>query len=150
MLELYLQAYCWISIFFSILISVVWYFTEPILILLHQDPEIAKMAALYIKYLIPRLFAFGFRHNILRFLQTQSIVNPLIWCSLVPFIVHLAFNYVLVYHTSLGYIGSPLAVSVTFCISTLMLARYVLLSQKFKETWLGFDDGVVLIMLLLV
>ncbi|KAF5814825.1 putative multi antimicrobial extrusion protein [Helianthus annuus] len=139
MLGVYLQASCWISIFFSILISVVWYSTEPILILLHQDPEIAKMAALYIKYLIPGLFAFGFMHNILRFLQTQSIVNPLIWCSLVPFIVHLAFNYVLVYHTSLGYIGSPLAVSITFCISALMLAGYVLLSQKFKETWQGFS-----------
>ncbi|MFS7921474.1 hypothetical protein Hanom_Chr03g00237171 [Helianthus anomalus] len=97
------------------------------------------MAVLYIKYLIPRLFAFGFMHNILRFLQTQSIVNPLIWCSLVPFIVRLAFNYVLVYHISLGYIGSPLAVSITFCISTLMLTGYVLLSQKFKETRQGFS-----------
>ncbi|KAI3755772.1 hypothetical protein L1987_55578 [Smallanthus sonchifolius] len=140
MLGIYLQASCWISIFFSIFISVIWLFTEPILILLHQDPEISKMAALYIKYLIPGLFAFGIIHNLLRFLQTQSIIYPLVWCSLVPFIVHIGFNYVLVYHTPLGFIGSPLAVSVTFCISAVMLAGYVLLSQKFKETWRGFSS----------
>ncbi|KAI3804822.1 hypothetical protein L1987_26657 [Smallanthus sonchifolius] len=139
MLGIYLQASCWISIFFSILISIIWFFTEPILILLHQDPEISKMAALYIKYLIPGLFAFGIIHNLLRFLQTQSIVYPLVWCSLVPFIVHIGFNYILVYRTPLGFIGSPLAVSVTFCISAVMLAGYVLLSQKFKKTWQGFS-----------
>lgn len=139
MLGMYLQASCWISIFFTILISVVWFFTEPILILLQQDPQISNMAALYIKYLIPGLFAYGIIQNILRFLQTQSVVYPLVWCSLVPFIAHIAFNYALVYHTSLGYIGSPLAVSVSFCISALMLIGYVLLSRRFKETWRGFS-----------
>ncbi|KAK1431005.1 hypothetical protein QVD17_14195 [Tagetes erecta] len=139
MLGIYLQASCWISIFFSVLISLFWFFTEPILILLHQDPQISKMAALYIKYLVPGLFAFGIIHNVLRFLQTQSIVYPLVWCSLVPFIVHIGFNYVLVYCTSLGFIGSPLAVSVTFCISAVMLAAYVAFSSKFKETWRGFS-----------
>ncbi|XP_076883134.1 protein DETOXIFICATION 19-like [Bidens hawaiensis] len=139
MLGIYLQASCWISIFFAILISVVWFFTEPILILLQQDPQISKMAALYIKYLIPGLFAYGIIHNILRFLQTQSVVYPLVWCSLLPFIVHIGFSYVLVYHTSLGFIGSPLAVSVSFLISALMLIGYVLLSRRFKETWRGFS-----------
>ncbi|KAK8651863.1 hypothetical protein V6N13_141442 [Hibiscus sabdariffa] len=48
MLGIYLQASCIISFLFSIIISILWFFTEPILVLLHQDPEISRTAALYI------------------------------------------------------------------------------------------------------
>lgn len=139
MLGIYLQASCWISIFFSIIISIIWCFTEPILILLQQDPQISKMAARYIIYLIPGLFAYGLLHNILRFLQTQSIVSPLVLCSLVPSVLHIGITYVLVHWTSLAFIGAPLAVSISLWVSVLMLAGYVLFSQQFKETWQGFS-----------
>ncbi|KAI3755771.1 hypothetical protein L1987_55577 [Smallanthus sonchifolius] len=139
MLGIYLQASCWISIFFSVLISILWFFTEPILILLKQNPQISKMAALYIKYLIPGLYAYGLLHNLLRFLQTQSIVYPLVFCSIVPLILHIGITYVLMYHTSLGFIGAPLAVSISLWISVVILAGYVLFSERFKETWQGFS-----------
>ncbi|KAM0070860.1 putative multi antimicrobial extrusion protein [Helianthus debilis subsp. tardiflorus] len=76
MLGIYLQSSCLISIFFSILISILWFFTEPVLIFLQQDPQISKMAALYLKHLVPALLAYAFLHNILRFLQTQSVDPP--------------------------------------------------------------------------
>ncbi|XP_024960116.1 protein DETOXIFICATION 19-like [Cynara cardunculus var. scolymus] len=139
MLGIYLQASCWISISFSILISVIWFFTEPILILLHQDPQIAKLAALYIKYLIPGLFAYGLLNNMLRFLQTQSVVAPLVLCSVAPLILHFGIAYVLVQRTSLGFVGAPLAASISLWISAIMLALYVLFDKKFKETWHGFS-----------
>ncbi|KAI3702836.1 hypothetical protein L6452_28589 [Arctium lappa] len=140
MLGIYLQASCWISISFSILISILWFFTEPILILLHQDPKISKMAALYIKYLIPGLFAYGLLENMLRFLQTQSIVALLVLCSLVPLILHFGITYLLVQRTSLAFVGAPLAVSISLWISVLMLASYVLFARKFKESWQGFSS----------
>nr|XP_043629328.1 protein DETOXIFICATION 18-like [Erigeron canadensis] len=139
MLGIYLQASCWISIFFSILISILWLFTEPILVLLQQDPQISKMAALYIKYLIPGLFAYGLLNNVLRFLQTQSIVSPLVFCSLFPLILHIGITYVLVRWTSLGFVGAPLAVSISLWISIFLLAGYVLFNARFKETWQGFS-----------
>ncbi|KAL8209740.1 hypothetical protein R6Q57_006472 [Mikania cordata] len=139
MLGVYLQSSCLISIFFSIIISIIWFFTEPLLILLHQDPQISKMAALYIKHLIPGLFAYGLLHNILRFLQTQSVVYPLVFCSLIPFILHIGITYVLVYHTSLAFVGAAMAVSVSLWIVVLMLAGYALFSRQFRETWRGFS-----------
>lgn len=139
MLGIYLQASCIISILFSFIISTVWIYTEPILGLLHQDPEISKAASLYIKYLIPGLFAYGILHNILRFLQTQSVVIPLVVCSLVPSVIHIGITYALVYWTSLGFIGAPLAASISLWISVLMLASYVLYAHKFKRTWEGFS-----------
>ncbi|KAJ0046108.1 hypothetical protein Pint_04602 [Pistacia integerrima] len=139
MLGIYLQASCMISFFFSIVVSIVWFYTEPILILLHQDSAIAKQAALYVKNLIPGLFAYAFLQNILRFLQTQSIVLPLVVCSAIPMGIHFGIAYAFVYCTSLGFKGAALAASVSLWISLLLLAIYVLRAKKFEHTWKGFS-----------
>ncbi|KAK6934243.1 Multi antimicrobial extrusion protein [Dillenia turbinata] len=139
MMGIYLQASCIISVFFFIIISIFWLYTEPILILLHQDADISRTAAVFIKYLIPGLFAFGLLQNILRFLQTQSVVMPLVVCSVVPLLIHIGIAYVLVYSAALGFKGAALAASITFWISVIMLAAYVLHAKKFKETWKGFS-----------
>ncbi|KAK8318414.1 hypothetical protein V6Z12_A13G172500 [Gossypium hirsutum] len=124
---------------FSIIISVLWSFTEPILVLLHQDPEISRAAAVYIKYLIPGLFAYGFLQNILRFLQTQSVVIPLVVFSAVPLVMHFGIVYGLVNRTSVAYKGAPMAASISIWISFLLLALYVLFANKFQNTWTGFS-----------
>ncbi|XP_004297925.1 PREDICTED: MATE efflux family protein ALF5-like [Fragaria vesca subsp. vesca] len=138
-LGIYLQASCIISLPFCSIISVVWLYTEPILILLHQDPEIAKSAALFLKYLIPGLFAYGLLQNILRFLQTQSVyVMPMVF-SMISIVLHIAITYGLVHWTSLGFKGAPLAASVSLWISVLMLAFYVSRAKNFEHTWEGFS-----------
>ncbi|GMI85332.1 ABERRANT LATERAL ROOT FORMATION 5 [Hibiscus trionum] len=138
-LGIYLQASCIISFLFSIIISILWFFTEPILVLLHQDPEISRMAALYMKCLIPSLFAYGFLQNILRFLQTQSIVMPLVVLSVIPLGIHFGVVYGLVNKTSLGFKGAPMAVSISIWISFFSLAIYVVFANKFKNTWRGLS-----------
>ncbi|OMO91034.1 Multi antimicrobial extrusion protein [Corchorus olitorius] len=139
LLGIYLQASCIISFLFSVIISILWFFTEPILVLLHQDPAISKTAALYMKYLIPGLFAYGFVQNILRFLQTQSIVLPLVLFSAIPLGIHFGIVYSLMNKTSLGYKGAPLAASISIWLSFIMLAMYVVFARKFKRTWKGFS-----------
>ncbi|KAL8505811.1 hypothetical protein ACS0TY_016873 [Phlomoides rotata] len=139
MLGVYLQTSCIISIIFTIFVSVLWWFSDSILILLHQEPRIANAAGLYLKYLIPGLFAYGFLQNILRFLQTQSVIIPLVVCSLVPLVLHLGIAYALVNLTTLGYKGAPLAASISLWISVFMLGIYVLKAKKFVHTWEGFS-----------
>ncbi|KAJ6293040.1 hypothetical protein OIU78_025088 [Salix suchowensis] len=139
-LGIHLQASCIISFLCSIIISIIWLYTEPLLIFLRQDPEISKAAALYLKYLIPGVFAFGFLQNILRFLQTQSIVMPLILLSGIPMCFHIGVAYALVHKTALGFRGASLAVSISLWISTLVLVIYVIYSKKFKKTWEGFSS----------
>ncbi|GAV72313.1 MatE domain-containing protein [Cephalotus follicularis] len=138
-LGIYLQASCIISFFFSIIVSIFWLYTEPILVLLHQDPIIVKEAALYMKYLIPGLFAYGFLQNILRFLQTQTAVVPLVMLSALPVGMHIGVAYALVHCTELGFKGAPLAASFSLWISFLMLAMYVVCAKKFEHTWKGFS-----------
>ncbi|XP_010684778.2 protein DETOXIFICATION 18 isoform X1 [Beta vulgaris subsp. vulgaris] len=137
MLGIYLQASCIISFFFAILISVIWWFTEPILIFLHQNPETSKEAATFLRCLIPAIFAFGTIQNILRYLQTQYVVWPTVVCSVVPLLFHFGINYVLVYCTPLGFSGTALATSITFWISAIMLVLYVNYGRDCKHTWTG-------------
>ncbi|KAM3696821.1 hypothetical protein ACB098_06G068300 [Castanea mollissima] len=139
MLGIYLQASCIISFLFSIIISIIWFYTEPILILLHQDTSIAKTASLYMRFLIPGLFAYGFLQNILRFLQTQSVVMPIVVFSLVPLIIHIGIAYALVHLTGLGFTGASLATSITLWLSVIILAMYVVCTKKFNHTWEGFS-----------
>ncbi|KAL0320658.1 UNVERIFIED_CONTAM: protein DETOXIFICATION 18 [Sesamum radiatum] len=138
MLGVYLQASCIITIVFTIIISVLWWYSEIVLTFLQQDPQIAKAAGLYLKYLIPGLLAYGFLQNILRFLQTQCIVLPLVVCSLVPLALHILVSYALVHWTELGYRGAPLAASISLWISVLMLGLYIIKAKNFKQTWEGF------------
>eukprot|EP00262_Sarcandra_glabra_P012034 TRINITY_DN3001_c0_g2_i1.p1 TRINITY_DN3001_c0_g2~~TRINITY_DN3001_c0_g2_i1.p1 ORF type:complete len:474 (-),score=44.99 TRINITY_DN3001_c0_g2_i1:406-1827(-) len=139
MLGIYLQSSIIMSLFASTIVSIIWFYSEPILILLHQDPQISKMAAVFLQSFIPGLFAYGFLQCLLRFLQTQSVVIPLVICSLVPFVFHICIAYLLVYQTSLGYKGAGLAAAMSLWISFIMLALYVNYSKKFKYTWEGFS-----------
>ncbi|RDX63061.1 Protein DETOXIFICATION 19, partial [Mucuna pruriens] len=139
MLGIYLQASCIISLIFSIIISIIWIYTEPILVLLHQSRDIARKAGLYMKFLIPGVFAYSFFQNMLRFLQTQSAVMPLVVLSLLPMLLHISIAYALVQWSGLSFTGAPVATSISLWISMLLLALYVMYAKKFKETWQGFS-----------
>ncbi|CAK7327779.1 unnamed protein product [Dovyalis caffra] len=139
-LGIHLQASCIISFLCSMIISISWLYTEPLLIFLGQDPQISKTAAIYLKYSIPGLFAFGFVQNILRFLQTQSVVMPLVLLSGIPMCIHVGVAYALVHKTALGFKGASLAASVSLWISAIVLVIYVIYSKKFKQTWEGFSS----------
>nr|GMD87492.1 protein DETOXIFICATION 18-like [Ipomoea batatas] len=139
MMGIYLQTSCIITFVFCVIVAIIWYFSDSILILLHQEPQIAHMAGQYLKFLIPGLFAYGFVQNLLRFLQTQTVVLPLVVCSVVPLVIHIGIAYVLVRLTSLGFKGAPLAASISLWIAFLMLSAYVMFSEKFKHTWTGFS-----------
>ncbi|CAN4117701.1 unnamed protein product [Withania somnifera] len=113
-----------ISFLFSIIISVIWWYSDTILISLHQDPDITKKAGTYV-----------FLQNILRFLQAQSIIMLLVVCSVGCLVIHIGIAYGLVHWASLGFKGAPLAASISIWISVLMLGVYVLCSKRFSCIW---------------
>jgi len=135
MLGIHLQTSCIISFLFSIVIGIIWWNSDTILNLLHQDPDIAKKAGEFLKLLIPGLLAYGFLQNILRFVQAQSIVLPLVVCSVGCLVIHIGIAYGLVHWTSLGFNGAPLAASISIWISVLTLGVYVLFSERFSHIW---------------
>lgn len=97
------------------------------------------MAGVYLKWLIPGLFAYGGIQCILRFLQTQTVVMPLVVCSVVGLLAHVLITYLLVHVFGLGFVGTGIAGSVSLWISFLMLVGYVKYSKAFEHTWEGFS-----------
>ncbi|CAN4117666.1 unnamed protein product [Withania somnifera] len=137
MMGMHLQASCIISFFFSVVISIIWWYSDAILILLGQDPDIAREAGVFLRFLIPGLIAYSFLQNILRFLQAQSIIMPLAFCSVASLVIHIGIAYAFVHWTDLGFKGASLAASISIWISLLMLGLYVLLSKRFNHIWRG-------------
>ncbi|MCD7468609.1 hypothetical protein HAX54_006973 [Datura stramonium] len=134
MLGIHLQTSTIISFFFSIVVSFIWWYSDRIRFLLHQDPVIATEAGVFLKFLIPGLFAYAFLQNIVRFLQAQSIILPL--ACFAPFaslVVHIGIAYALVHWTNLAFRGAPLAASISFWISFVTLSLYVLFSKRFSH-----------------
>lgn len=119
--------------------AVVWWFSESILIALRQEPAVAHAAAAYMRPLIPALFAYGQLQCLLRFMQSQSAVAPLVVCSVGPLALHVVITYVLVHPAGMGFAGAPAAAAVSLWTSFLMLASYVKYSKRFSETWQGFS-----------
>ncbi|KAG2631209.1 protein DETOXIFICATION 18-like [Panicum virgatum] len=138
MMGVYLQASMVTSALFSVLVSLLWLYSEPLLVFLRQDPEVSRLAAVFLRYSIPAQFAYGLIQCTLRFLQTQSVVMPLVAFSLLPLAVHVGITHALVSCLGLGFAGAAMSTSVSLWLSFLMLAAYVMLSDMFKDTWGGF------------
>lgn len=138
-LGLYLQSSLIVSALASALVSVVWVFTEPVLLFLRQEPQVSRAAAEFVRSQIPGLFAFAFLQCLLRYLQMQSVVAPLVAVSSASFALHVALAYLLVSVLGLGLAGAAAAVSATFWAACLMLLAYVLRSEGLGEMWNGFS-----------
>ncbi|XLU76545.1 hypothetical protein S245_035598, partial [Arachis hypogaea] len=68
---------------------------QPILIAMRQDKGIANQAGKYARCLIPILFAHGLLQSILMFLQTQSIVFPMVITSALRALFHILLCWLL-------------------------------------------------------
>ncbi|XP_062179333.1 protein DETOXIFICATION 14-like [Phragmites australis] len=118
----------------SIPIALLWVFMGKLLILIGQDPLISKGAGRYIIWLIPGLFAYAISQPLTKFLQSQSLIIPMLWSSMATLLLHIPLCWLLVFKTSLGYIGASLAISLSYWLNVIMLSVYIGYSNSCKET----------------
>uniref|UniRef100_K3ZMK7 Protein DETOXIFICATION n=1 Tax=Setaria italica TaxID=4555 RepID=K3ZMK7_SETIT len=95
---------------------------------------ISNGAGRYMISLIPGLFASAVIQPITKFLQSQSLVYPLLLSSIATMVIHILLCYVMVFKTGFGYTGAALAVSISFWLNVAMLVGYVMFSSSCKET----------------
>ncbi|OIT05355.1 PREDICTED: protein DETOXIFICATION 16-like [Nicotiana attenuata] len=139
MLGIHMQRAMIILSLVSIPLAVIWANTGPILKLLGQDPSIADEAGHYALYFIPGIFAYGLLQCVVRFLQTQSIVIPMVLCAGVTTLIHLLVCWILVFKSGLGGKGAALACSISYWLNFLFLALYVKFSPSCAKTWTGLS-----------
>ncbi|CAL5040403.1 unnamed protein product [Urochloa decumbens] len=114
-------------------------FTGQILIALGQNPEISSEAGLYAQWLIPGLFAYGLLQCLTRFLQTQNVVQILVVCSGLTFLLHIMLCWFLVQTFGLGHKGAALATSISYWFNVALLAIYVKVSEAGRRSWHGWS-----------
>ncbi|XP_057464800.1 LOW QUALITY PROTEIN: protein DETOXIFICATION 16-like [Actinidia eriantha] len=139
MLGIHMQRAMFVLLLVSIPLAVIWANTGPILVAFGQDPEISEVAQLFARYMIPSIFAYGLLQCLVKFLQTQNIVFPMMISSGITTLVHLLMCWVLVFKSGLGVRGAALANSISYWTNVILLALYVKFSSSCAKSWTGFS-----------
>ena len=109
MLGIYLQCSVILLGLTGIPLAVMYAFSEPLLLLMGQSPEIARAASIFVYGLIPQIFAYAVNFPIQKFLQAQSKVMVLAWISLAALAAHVAMLYLFVSRLGWGLAGAAAA-----------------------------------------
>uniref|UniRef100_A0A0A0LST1 Protein DETOXIFICATION n=1 Tax=Cucumis sativus TaxID=3659 RepID=A0A0A0LST1_CUCSA len=139
MLGIHMQRAMVVLLLVSVPLAVIWANTGGILKLLGQDHEIAAEAGKYAICMIPTLFAYGLLQCLNRFLQTQSIVLPMVMCSATVVLLHILICWIFIYKVGLGIRGAAIASSISYSLNVLMTMLYVKFSSSCSKSWTGFS-----------
>lgn len=138
MLGIYLQRSTVLLTLAGVAVTLIYVFSEPILVFLGESPRIASAAALFVYGLIPQIFAYAANFPIQKFLQAQSIVAPSAYISSATLVIHLLLSWVVVYKVGLGLLGASLVLSLSWWIVVVAQFVYIVKSERCRHTWRGF------------
>ncbi|ORX99244.1 MATE efflux family protein [Basidiobolus meristosporus CBS 931.73] len=119
----------------------VWFNSEWIFInVMLQEPYLAKLAAVYLKWLWPGMLPVLLFESIKRFLQAQGIMNAstIILGIVTPFTFVLTYLLVLWPPTAIGFAGAPIAYSISYTLVFLLTVGYVRYING-REAWGGWS-----------
>lgn len=99
----------------------------------------AEIHACCFNDMIPSLFAYGILRCILKFLQTQKIVFPMVLTSGIAAVLHVLFCWLLVFKSGLANRGAALANSISYWVNAILISLYLRFSSACKHSWTGFS-----------
>ncbi|KAJ1911619.1 ethionine resistance protein [Tieghemiomyces parasiticus] len=121
-------------------IVLLWWHSEAILLLAHQDPDIAHLSGVYLRYQMLGCLPGLLFECVKRFLQAQGIMHAstLVLCFVAP--LNMALNYALVWWepVALGFIGAPLATSISYWLMFILLCLYTAYIDGY-QAWGGWS-----------
>ena len=134
MVGIYLQRGLFVLYAAAIPLAFVYGYMGQILAGLGQNKDISYEAGKYARWLIPTLFAQASAQPLIRFLQTQSLVYPMLLTSVISVVCHAPLCWFLVYKTSLGFEGAAISTSICNWINVVFLFLYVGFSPSCQRT----------------
>ncbi|ONK67856.1 uncharacterized protein A4U43_C05F4520 [Asparagus officinalis] len=115
-------------------ISLAWAYMGNILSFIGQDPLISLEAGKYAIWLIPGLFAYAIAQPMIKFLQSQSLILPMLICSILTLCLHIPLCWVLVFKSGLENLGAALSISISYWLNVLLLGFYIKYSKSCEGT----------------
>ncbi|WOH10282.1 hypothetical protein DCAR_0729749 [Daucus carota subsp. sativus] len=123
-------------------ISILWIFTEELLIMIGQDPLISHEAGIYTIWLIPTLFPYAILQLLVRFLLAQSLLYPMLLSSVAALVFHIPLSWVLIFKLKFGSGGAALGIGLSYCLNVILLGVYVKYSSSCAKTRITFSRDV--------
>ncbi|KAF9178618.1 hypothetical protein BGZ51_007616 [Haplosporangium sp. Z 767] len=126
-LGLHLQRAILVLMLLFIPIAGVWMSSEYVFLLLGQEKALAEHAALFLKGLLPGAPAFLIFECVKKFLQAQGNMHASTYVLLIASPINVVLNYVLVWnkYIGIGYIGAPIATSISYWNMLILLLLYI-------------------------
>ncbi|XP_041669911.1 multidrug and toxin extrusion protein 1 [Cheilinus undulatus] len=113
--------------------------TEPLLLAVRQEPEVARLAQLYVKIFMPALPATFMYSLLTRYLQNQGIIWPQVITGVIVNFLNALINYIFLKALNLGVAGSALANTLSQYSLTVVLYAYIIWRGLHKATWGGWS-----------
>nr|GMD45941.1 protein DETOXIFICATION 16-like [Ipomoea batatas] len=139
MLGIFTERAMLVMLLVCIPVAGVWAYTDRILRLCGQDPEISDAAGEYARFLIPSIFPFAILRCLVSFLQAQNNVVPMMFTAGIAALVHVLSCWILVFKSGMGFKGAAMANAISYWVNVVLLGVYVRVSPSCKETWTGFS-----------
>jgi len=126
-------------------VGVLWTYMEPVLLAMKEPPRLCKDVQDILRILLfgaPGYIAF---ESLKKYLQCQGIMKAATWVLIVISPINFALNILLVHYTSLGMLGCPVALSITYWCAFFLLIAVTSMSSMHKQnaTWGGFQPRAV-------
>uniref|UniRef100_A0A674CKN1 Multidrug and toxin extrusion protein n=1 Tax=Salmo trutta TaxID=8032 RepID=A0A674CKN1_SALTR len=112
--------------------------TQSILLALGQEPEVARIAQLYVIAYLPAVPAIFLHQLQASYLQNQGIILPQMYTAAAANITNVVTNYILLYWMDLGVIGSAAANTLSQLYICSFLFAYIFWKKLYVKTWGGW------------
>ncbi|KAI5626706.1 hypothetical protein C0J50_13666, partial [Silurus asotus] len=114
--------------------------TQSFLLLVGQDPDVARVAQIYVEAYLPAIPAVFLYQLQVSYLQNQGVIIPQMYASVVANVVNVLFNYILLFWWDLGVHGSAAANCFAQVFSCFTLFAYIRLKKLHVKTWGGWSS----------
>ncbi|XP_069017480.1 multidrug and toxin extrusion protein 1-like [Embiotoca jacksoni] len=112
---------------------------QVILLCLGQDPEVARIAQLYITAFLPAVPAMFLHQLQVSYLQNQGIILPQMYTAAAANVANVLTNYVCLHWLNLGVSGSALANTLSWIYICAFLFAYIWWKKLHVRTWGGWS-----------
>uniref|UniRef100_M8BI26 Protein DETOXIFICATION n=1 Tax=Aegilops tauschii TaxID=37682 RepID=M8BI26_AEGTA len=137
-LGVYMQRSWIICLATAVALLLVYMFTDPILRLLRQSPEISTVAGRYARWCVRQLFAYAVNFPMQKFYQAQSRVWVMTVISGAAVGVHALLNWVVVAKLGRGLLGAAMVGNASWWLINAVQFVYVV-GGSFPEAGTGFS-----------
>ncbi|XP_069577703.1 multidrug and toxin extrusion protein 1 [Brachyistius frenatus] len=110
-----------------------------LLLIMHQEEEVARIAQLYVMAFLPAVPAMFLHQLQVAYLQNQGIILPQMYTAAAANIINFVANYVLIISLNLGVSGSAIANSLSQITICLLLFGYMRWKNLHLQTWGGWS-----------